>query len=115
LWWGCFATSAFGGGPTTRDAVFRNSIAFKTVAEVAGITGVLDGRREECSPRELIESAAGEGRALKAALRIGGISGLVNVKAPYPTLPNRRETPFYGRSTPPTRSSRATSAARRRT
>ena len=27
-------------------------------------------------------------------LRIGGTSGLVDVIAPYPTLPNRRETPF---------------------
>jgi Nucleotidyltransferase domain len=36
-WWLHFIASTFGSGPTAKDAIFRNSIAYKAVTEIATI------------------------------------------------------------------------------
>jgi predicted nucleotidyltransferase len=47
-WWLHFIASTFGSGPTAQDAIFRNSIAYKTVVEVLNIArAVRTGRASE--------------------------------------------------------------------
>ncbi len=42
-WWLHFIASTFGEGPTAKDAIFRNSIAYKSVTEILEIDHLLNG------------------------------------------------------------------------
>jgi hypothetical protein len=43
LWWMMHTTSVFGSGPTTWDPIFRNSLAYKNVAELANLRAAAEG------------------------------------------------------------------------
>jgi hypothetical protein len=65
-WWLHFVASMFGSGPTAQDYIFRNSIAYKAVTEVAGIeaalrTGVAPHSRQT-SLQSVTEEASGATR-----------------------------------------------------
>jgi hypothetical protein len=66
-WWLHFIASAFGSGPTARDAIFRNSISYKSVTEVMEIAealrtgrGIAESRKQ--SLRLAIDRSQGEER-----------------------------------------------------
>jgi predicted nucleotidyltransferase len=67
VWWLHFIMSVFGSGPTARDRIFRNSIAYKVVAEMGRITravetGVLPESRQSWLRMALDEEAVGKRR-----------------------------------------------------
>jgi hypothetical protein len=49
VWWMQFATTAFGDGPTSGDAIFRNSVAQKAVAAVLNMEAAMAGAAVEHS------------------------------------------------------------------
>ena len=63
LWWGCYLASAFGDGPTSRDQLFRHSIAFKTVSEMIRTHAILAGEYKADSRRQTIQQAIDTGNA----------------------------------------------------
>jgi len=56
-WWLHFIASTFGEGPTARDAVFRNSIAYKSVTEILEIAHLLNGGTPAASRREALRGS----------------------------------------------------------
>src|SRR5205823_1875993 len=60
LWWVFFIKSAFGSGPTAEDAIFRNSIAYKSVAEIVNIESALGGDALESSRARALNRALSE-------------------------------------------------------
>ncbi|MGA3187563.1 MAG: hypothetical protein ABSF22_10690 [Bryobacteraceae bacterium] len=66
-WWLHFIASAFGSGPTAQDAIFRNSISYKSVTEMMAIVdflrtgrGIAESRKQ--SLRRAIDRSKGEER-----------------------------------------------------
>ncbi len=64
-WWSYFQKSAFGFGPTATDAIFRNSIAYKTYTAIAAMegaftTGVLETSRPAALDQALQRASASE-------------------------------------------------------
>jgi hypothetical protein len=65
-WWLHFIASTFGSGPTAQDAIFRNSIAYKAVTEIAAIARAVNtgsiAESRQTSLRMTIEESAGSAR-----------------------------------------------------
>jgi predicted nucleotidyltransferase len=65
-WWLHFIASAFGAGPTARDPIFRNSIAYKAVTEILEMGHVLNAgspsRLRRDALRASIQRSAGSER-----------------------------------------------------
>ncbi|HEY1759325.1 MAG TPA: hypothetical protein VGG72_28395 [Bryobacteraceae bacterium] len=60
-WWLHFIASTFGSGPTAKDAIFRNSIAYKAVTEVLNIARAMQtGRAPEESRRAALRRSIDE-------------------------------------------------------
>jgi hypothetical protein len=80
-WWLHFIASHFGSGPTARDTIFRNSIAYKAVTEISGIeralrTGTAPASRQ-ASLRLAIEESSAEERGFLERLGRIARSGYV--------------------------------------
>jgi hypothetical protein len=56
-WWDTFKHSAFGTGPTARDAIFRHSVAYKAVGEIVNKTAALRGGPLRDSRKKAIADA----------------------------------------------------------
>jgi hypothetical protein len=76
-WWLHFIASAFGSGPTARDAIFRNSISYKSVTEVMEIAeslrtgrGITESRKQ--SLRRAIGRSIGRERDFLERLERSG-------------------------------------------
>ncbi|HEY0758561.1 MAG TPA: hypothetical protein VGD59_04810 [Acidisarcina sp.] len=54
LWWEQFVDSAFGSGVTASDALFRNSISYKTVVGIQKMDLALRGKAVSASRKEVI-------------------------------------------------------------
>jgi hypothetical protein len=76
LWWEQFVDSAFGFGVTSRDELFRNSIAYKTVVGILKMDLALRGVEVKASRREVIaEVIAGTADPAEKAMRRKTLSG----------------------------------------
>ncbi len=58
-WWLHFIMSAFGAGPTARDAIFRNSICYKSAIESLNIAAAIEGGSPAKSRAEALAGALG--------------------------------------------------------
>jgi hypothetical protein len=56
-WWLHFIAGAFGAGPTAQDAIFRNSIAYKSVTEILEIERLLNAGSPSGSRRDSLRGS----------------------------------------------------------
>jgi hypothetical protein len=60
-WWNALASACFSTGVVSRDSIFRNSICFKTIAEILRAERTLSGTIHLASRRDLMESESKAG------------------------------------------------------